>query len=87
MLQNLYQSKAEREATVPHILTPLGYIPGEEWQWWSKRGVRYTEDFAVMYINEMYNLGGFTTIDIFVNSDGSFDKEQEEFLQNIGKKL
>jgi hypothetical protein len=41
-----------------------------------KRGVRYTEDFAVMYINEIYNLGGFTTIDIFVNSDGSFDKKQ-----------
>lgn len=80
-------NRAEREATVPHILSPLGYVPGEEWQWWSKGGVRYTKEFAIDYINTIHKLGGFTTIDILVNVDGSFDPEQEAFLRYVGNHL
>ncbi len=80
--------KKEREATVPHILTPIGYQPGgEEWMGWSKGGIKYTKEYAVDYINTIYKLGGFTTLDILVNVDGSFDPEQEAFLRNIGKCL
>lgn len=81
-------TRAEREATVPHILSPLGYLPGgEEWSWWCKKGVRYTEQFAADYINTIYKLGGFTTVDIAVNVDGSFDPEQEAFLRAVGERL
>ena len=80
-------NRAEREATVPHILSPLGYVPGEEWEWWSKAGVRYTKEFAIDYINTIHRLGGFTTIDILVNVDGSFDPEQEAFLRYVGNHL
>lgn len=81
-------TKEEAALTVPHTLTPLGYTPGgEEWQGYGARGVKYTPDFAIDYIQTINKMGGIVTIDAAANIDGSFDPEQEGFLRYVGARM
>lgn len=56
-----------------HILAPLGN------SWWQKEA-RYDNDYMRNYIKKVNEKGGVVTVDIHVNEDGSFVKEQMESL-------
>ena len=64
-----------------HVFSWLG------WNWseaaWAQNGVKYSGEFLGEYIRLVNEKGGVVTIDIKVNPDGSFDKEQMNELKKI----
>lgn len=67
-----------------HILAPLGVSPdGNEWGGWGASGVKYDKEYMLDYIKKVNEKGGVVTVDIKINSDGSFDEEQMKSLKGI----
>lgn len=56
-----------------HILAPMGN------SWWQSEA-RYDNDYMKNYIRKVNQNGGVVTVDIHVNEDGSFVKEQMDSL-------
>ena len=79
------------DGALSHTLAPLGYNPhGEHWyEWcgWGCRGLKHTKEYMRDYIRNFTGHGGIVSVDIYVNIDGSFDPEQQAFLEWVGNNL
>jgi hypothetical protein len=75
------------DGALHHVLFPLGVTDGFAGGAWACPGVKYRDDYILQFIKRMNRLGGAVTVDIKVNADGSFDREQEETLRRIGERL
>ena len=71
-----------------HLLIPFGnYREGNICWGWCNTGVRRSKEYVADYVRKNNEAGAVITIDIFVDTDGSFDPEQVEALKYIGKKV
>lgn len=69
------------------LLAPLGVglsADAPEWDGWGRYGVKHDSAYLRNFISCCNAAGGAVTIDIALNRDGSFDKEQLETLAGIG---
>lgn len=68
-----------------HILAPLGYSNKKEhfYAGWRQRGVQCNKEFLKNYIKTINSVGGFVTIDIFVDEIGQWDEEQFTTITGI----
>lgn len=71
-----------------HILAPVGIPnPDNEYDLWCRPGCKRDADYMIDYVRKVNQAGGVVTIDIKIWSDGSFDPEQIEMLQKLGKAI
>ncbi len=72
-----------------HILAPLGKGENEpnEFGRWRCRGARRCKEYMLDYVRRANLAGMPVTIDVFVDTDGSWDPDQMEVLKYIGDNL
>ncbi len=68
-----------------HILAPLGKGVVGNCGGWGETGVKRDNKYMIDYVKRVNDAGGVVTVDIHINSDGSFDPKQVEALQGINK--
>lgn len=71
-----------------HIFAPLGVLPeGAGGGAWAFPGIKRDKDYMLDYIRRVNSAGAPVTVDIIVYRDGSFDPEQQQLLEYVGKNL
>jgi len=71
-----------------HILAPLGILP--KWAGggaWAFGGCCRSKEYMLNYIKKANEIGVPVSVDIVVYRDGSFNSEQQELLEYVGKNL
>ena len=71
------------------MLAPLGLpCPGKEmYGGWGRYGVKHDGAYMADFVKKVNAVGGVVTVDIAVNMDGSFDKEQIKVLAEMNRIL
>ena len=54
---------------------------------WAFPGTKRDKDYMLDYIRRVNAVGAPVTVDIIVYRDGSFDPEQQQLLEYVGKNL
>ncbi len=76
------------DGTQSHYLAPLGILPpGVGGGAWACGGVNRSKEYMLDFIKKSNAVGTPVSVDILVYRDGSFNKEQQELLEWVGKNL